>query len=117
MTDFGFAKKRNTSCTLCGTPAYLAPELIHNWVQSFALDWWSLGILLYEMIEGHLPFEDDKHVKMFEKILAHEPEFSDHVPAKLRNVIGKLLDKNAYQRLGAGAGGAEDVKKHPFFKV
>merc|ERR1712241_1140506 len=73
LTDFGFAKKRNTTCTLCGTPQYLAREVIHNWVQSFACDWWALGVLLYEMVVGHAPFEDDENTKMYEKILVYEP--------------------------------------------
>ena len=64
------------------------------------------------MVEGHLPFEDDEHVKMYEKILVYDPEFSDTVPAKLRNLISKLLEKNAYQRYGA-----EELKRHAFFKV
>ena len=116
LTDFGFAKKRNTTCTLCGTPEYLAPEVIHNWVQSFATDWWALGVLLYEMVVGHAPFEDDENIKMYEKILVHEPDFPDTVNSKLRHLIQKLLEKNAYQRLGSGAGGAVQVKNHPFFK-
>merc|ERR1712176_979163 len=115
LTDFGFAKKRNTTCTLCGTPQYLAPEVIHNWVQSFATDWWALGVLLYEMVVGHPPFEDDENMKMYEKILVHEPSFPSNINSKLRHVIQKLLDKNAYQRLGS-AGGARQVKQHPFFK-
>jgi len=116
LTDFGFAKRRNTTCTLCGTPAYLAPEIIHNWIQSFAVDWWALGVLLYEMIVGHPPFEDDESVKMFEKILIEDPQFPDHISAKLKDLISKLLEKNAYQRLGASIGGANQVKKHEFFR-
>ncbi len=60
--------RRNTTCTLCGTAQYLAPEVIHNWVQSFATDWWALGVLLYEMVVGHPPFEDDENIKIYEKI-------------------------------------------------
>jgi len=117
LTDFGFAKKRNTTCTLCGTPQYLAPEVIHNWVQSFATDWWALGVLLYEMVVGHPPFEDDENMKMYEKILVHEPEFPKDINSKLRLLIENLLQKNAYQRLGSGAGGvgSRQVKQHPFF--
>ena len=119
LTDFGFAKKRNTTCTLCGTPQYLAPEVIHNWVQSFATDWWALGVLLFEMVVGHAPFEDDENIKMYEKILVHEPEFPAEmkINSKLRHLIQKLLEKNAYQRLGSGIGGSRQVKLHPFFKT
>jgi len=116
ITDFGFAKKRNTTCTLCGTPAYLAPEVIHNWVQSFAVDWWSLGVLMYEMVEGHPPFEDDEHNKMYEKILVSRPAFTDSTSAELRDLIEKLLEKNAYLRIGSSIQGATQIRAHPFFK-
>lgn len=115
LTDFGFAKKRNTSCTLCGTPQYLAPEVIHNWVQSFATDWWALGVLLYEMVVGNPPFEDDENMKMYEKILQSDADYPIEMNCILRHLIQKLLDKNAYLRLGSGIQGARDVKRHPFF--
>ena len=68
------------------------------------------------MVVGHPPFEDDENIKMYEKILVHEPEFPKDINSKLRHLIQKLLEKNAYQRLGSGAGGARQVKQHPFFK-
>ncbi|ETO24152.1 hypothetical protein RFI_13007 [Reticulomyxa filosa] len=102
--------------TLCGTPQYLAPELVHGWVQGFAVDWWTLGILLYEMVVGNPPFEDDEHVKMYEKIIAHNPIFPKTCSAEFRDLIEKLLEKNGYRRLGASQG-AHEIKKHSFFKV
>jgi len=116
ITDFGFAKKRNNTCTLCGTPEYLAPEVIRNWTQSFAVDWWGLGILIYEMVVSHPPFEDDEHMKMYEKILTAPVVYPRHVSRTCRDLVDSLLRKNSYQRLGAGLGGAAAVKRHPWFK-
>ena len=70
LVDFGFAKKRNNTCTLCGTPQYMAPEVIQNLPQGFAVDWWSFGILIYEMVFGYPPFLGDANRKMYQKILS-----------------------------------------------
>ena len=69
LVDFGCAKVRDTSCTLCGISQYLAPEMIQNLPQGFAVDWWSVGVLMHEMVVGRCPFEGDEQMKMFEKIL------------------------------------------------
>jgi len=117
LVDFGFAKKRNNSCTLCGTPEYLAPEVIQNNPQGFATDWWALGIFTYEMVVGHAPFQDDPNVKMYEKILTREPEFPEEpeLSERLTYLIKGLLEKNSYQRLGASQTGTQDILKHPWF--
>jgi len=116
ITDFGFAKKRNNTSTLCGTPEYLAPEVIRNWTQSFAVDWWGLGILIYEMVVSHPPFEDDQHLKMYQKILRVPVDYPRHVTQKCRDIIDSLLRKNFRRRLGAGVGGADAVRQHTWFK-
>ena len=77
LVDFGFAKKRDNSCTICGTLQYLAPEVIQNYAHGFTVDWWTLGIFIYEMVLGHPPFEDDASAKMYEKILCHDVTFPD----------------------------------------
>jgi len=116
IVDFGFAKRRNHTSTLCGTPEYLAPEVIKSWTQSFAVDWWGLGILIYEMVVSHPPFEDDKHLKMYEKILRKPVDYPRQVTPKCREVIDALLRKNFRRRLGSGSGGANAVRQHPWFK-
>lgn len=127
LVDFGFAKIRNNSCTLCGTPQYLAPEVIQNFPHGFTVDWWSLGILIYEMIFGVVPFENDQKTKMYAKILTHPvivPEMRP-VPSSRKkkiptrnitiNIIKSLLKKQAHKRLGAGIDGSYNVRKNPFF--
>jgi len=117
LVDFGFAKKRNNSCTLCGTPEYLSPEVIQNQSQGFAVDWWALGIFVYEMVVGHAPFQDDPNVKMYEKILTYELEFAAEpkLTPRVEHLCSGLLEKNSYQRLGAGTNGTTQILNHPWF--
>ncbi|POM74052.1 CGMP-dependent protein Kinase [Phytophthora palmivora] len=126
MVDFGFAKHvpyyRNgalyeRSFTLCGTPEYLAPELVLNKGHGKAVDHWALGCLLYELIAGRTPFQHNDQNKIFEKILQGRAmlKFPPKFDPDAKDLVMKLLETNPALRIGSLAGGMQDVVNHPFF--
>ena len=102
LTDFGFAKHiRDRSYTLCGTPDYLAPEqLVSNRGHSVSVDWWALGILIYEMLTGFTPFADSCFEKTCDNILDKKPNFPATIDPVSRDIINRLLMKDRCRRLG-----------------
>ncbi|MES1916214.1 MAG: hypothetical protein MHM6MM_008054 [Cercozoa sp. M6MM] len=118
VVDFGFCKKvPEKTYTLCGTPEYLAPEIIDGKIgHSFQVDWWALGILLYEMLCGFPPFYDENPFKIYEKIVKGTFKYPKHVDSSSRDLINKLLRADVTRRLGCGRGGVDEIKKHKFFK-
>ena len=116
LTDFGFAKILNgRTYTLCGTPEYLAPEILLNKGYGKAVDWWTLGILIYEMIAGIDPFCDDDPMAIYQKILKGKVLFPRGFDNNAKSLVKHLLVSDLSKRYGNLKKGAEDVKNHRFF--
>lgn len=104
-----------------GTEEYIAPEVIKGSGHTSAVDWWTLGILIYEMLYGTTPFKGKNRNATFANILREDIPFPDHAGAPqisnlCKSLIRKLLIKDENHRLGARAG-ASDIKAHPFFRT
>ena len=117
ITDFSLAKKlEDRTYTICGTPGYMAPEIILNKGYGMGVDWWAVGILLYEMICGIDPFWDESPMKIYENILEGKIKFSSDFDDKSKKLIKHLLEKDISKRYGNLKNGVEDIKNHEFFQ-
>ena len=120
IADFGLSKilenMDDKAYTLCGTPQYLAPEILKKKGYDKNIDWWSLGCFLYEMLTGNLPFFIQKGAPLSIEMYCTPLKFPRGVNKLARDLIKKLLNTDPQKRLGTGLEDAESVKLHPYFQ-
>ncbi|CAL1540845.1 unnamed protein product [Lymnaea stagnalis] len=116
MADFGFAKKVHQTWTLCGTPQYIAPEMILNKGYGKSVDYWGLGILIYEMVAGYVPFDHKTPIRLYEMIVECNVNYPSHFKPQLSNLLSKLIQLDVTKRYGNLKDGAFDIINHLWYK-
>lgn len=118
LTDFGLAKQfdENTrSNSLCGTVEYMAPEIVQGKGHDKAADWWSVGVLLFEMLTGKPPFTGNRQ-KIQQKIVKDKIKLPTFLSSEAHSLLKALLEKDTSKRLGCGPLGSDEIKRHKWFK-
>ncbi|XP_022916524.1 serine/threonine-protein kinase N isoform X3 [Onthophagus taurus] len=120
IADFGLCKEGmgfgDRTGTFCGTPEFLAPEVLTETSYTRAVDWWGLGVLIFEMLVGESPFPGDDEEEVFDSIVNEEVRYPRFLSLESIAIMRRLLRKNPERRLGSSERDAEDVKKQAFFR-
>lgn len=120
LTDFGLSKQPldgSKTYSFCGTVEYMAPEIVNRKGHDFAADWWSFGVLMYEMLTGNLPFHGQTRQETMNQILRSKLGMPENLSPEAQSLLRALFKRNPLNRLGAGAQGILDIKAHCFFST
>lgn len=120
LTDFGLSKMvkktKEKAFTICGTPQYLAPEVLSDDGYDNSVDWWSLGCVMYEMLTGTAPFKIPRGSYLSADLYKKKVNIPDYITPEAKDLIKQLLVPNPKKRLGYGTDGAKKIKEHQYFK-
>ncbi|XP_072277567.1 ribosomal protein S6 kinase alpha-1 isoform X4 [Pyxicephalus adspersus] len=121
LTDFGLSKEsidhEKKAYSFCGTVEYMAPEVVNRQGHSHSADWWSYGVLMFEMLTGSLPFQGKDRKETMTLILKAKLGMPQFLSSEAQGLLRALFKRNPANRLGSGIDGAEEIKRHPFFST
>ncbi|GFS38011.1 putative protein kinase C delta type homolog [Nephila pilipes] len=122
LVDFGMCQCRvyheeSMPSNFCGTPTYIAPEIILGQTYNQSVDWWSFGVLLFEMLAGRSPFDGTEEDELYWSICNEDPHYPQFLPKDARNILESLLIKSPVKRLGMPSSPSGEIKDHPFFST
>ncbi|KPP75413.1 ribosomal protein S6 kinase alpha-3-like, partial [Scleropages formosus] len=119
LTDFGLSKEsidhENKAYSFCGTVEYMAPEVVNRRGHTQSADWWSYGVLMFEMLTGTLPFQGKDRKETMTMILKAKLGMPQFLSLEAQSLLRNLFKRNPANRLGAGPDGVEEIKRHPFY--